>query len=199
MGLFDMNRPRGLFGADPGTQDAINSYAAMPRGKQGKGGLFGSGYDGEDILNMLLRAAAIAQGEYGAGAEFGANIGARARASAEAAQAEALHQQRRMEGREDKQWEWQNKPQDPKDAYRWRSNRGDLMEIGPDGQPRKVFSDPNERMQWVPDGMGGGNWVGTPDAAPAAPVGELTPIPDEGDGSGNAIGGFRISIPRLRR
>lgn len=32
--------------------------------------------------------------------------------------------------------------------YRWRSNSGDLMEIGPDGQAHVVFDDPTERTQW---------------------------------------------------
>lgn len=106
MGLFDINRPGGLFGGiykerpgyqtpgigdglrdgiDAETQDAINTYAAMPKGKQGKGGFLGTGYDGEDIMSMLLRAAAIAQGDYASGAAFGENIGARARKAAEEA------------------------------------------------------------------------------------------------------------------
>lgn len=51
----------------------------------GKGGFLGTGYDGEDILSMLLRAASIAQGDYAGGAEFGANIGARARQRAQQA------------------------------------------------------------------------------------------------------------------
>lgn len=112
-GLFDIHNMDGLFNAAPDTQSMIDRYAAMPPAKKGKGGMFGSGYDGEDIMSMLLRAASIAQGDYGAAAEFGGAIGARARAAAEAAQKEAMRQQQRMEGREDKQWEWATKPQEP--------------------------------------------------------------------------------------
>lgn len=78
--------------ADPETQGAIDSYAAMPTQPepQKRGGLFGSGYGGEDIMSMLLRAAAIAQGDYGAASQFGGNIGRRAReAAAEAAKRQA--------------------------------------------------------------------------------------------------------------
>ena len=32
--------------------------------------------------------------------------------------------------------------------YRWRSNSGDLMEIGPDGQTRTAYDDPTERSRW---------------------------------------------------
>lgn len=70
-----------------------------------RGGFLGSGYDGEDIMSMMLRAAAIAQGDLGAGAKFGANIGAKARAEAEAAQQEAAWRAR-------KQWEWDNAPKE---------------------------------------------------------------------------------------
>ena len=39
-------------------------------------------------------------------------------------------------------------PQRPQQPYRWRSNSGDLMEVGPDGQPRTVYDDPTERSRW---------------------------------------------------
>lgn len=102
MGLLDMlNKGGGLF--DPIAQSSDRGFDlqkmmanteppappqfAPPQERgQGRGGVFGSGYNGEDIMSMLLRAAAIAQGDYGAGAQFGQNIGAKARAEAEAAQ-----------------------------------------------------------------------------------------------------------------
>jgi hypothetical protein len=97
MGLLEMlNQGGGLF--DPqdrgfdlqkmmaNTEPPAAPQFAPPQERgQGRGGLFGSGYGGEDIMSMLLRAAAIAQGDLGAGAQFGANIGAKARAEAEAA------------------------------------------------------------------------------------------------------------------
>jgi len=194
MGLFDMNRPRGLFGADPGTQDAINSYAAMPRGKQGKGGLFGSGYDGEDILNMLLRAAAIAQGEYGAGAEFGANIGARARAAA----AEAA---KRQQERDDYVWKKETdqrfeKPDTPEMIA--KLNAWNAMTP----EQKRQFAQMQDVVSPSYTMIGGSQYripreVGGEDAAPdILPPNVVSGI--MGGGSGDATGGFRFNIPRIR-
>lgn len=41
-----------------------------------RGGIFGSGMDGQDLMNTILRAAAIAQGDYGSAAQLGQLIGA---------------------------------------------------------------------------------------------------------------------------
>lgn len=63
--------------------------------------------------------------------------------------------------------------------YRWESNDGDVYELGADGQPKRVFDDPTPRMQFIPDGMGGGQYValpGTGAAQPPAPVGTLKPV-----------------------
>lgn len=212
MGLLEMlNKGGGLF--DPIAQPPARGFDlqkmmadtpptnmptfAPPEG-QSKGGVFGSGFSGEDILSILLRAGAIAQGDNAAGAQFGANIGAKARAEAEAAQQE-------RQWRERKQWEWDNTPKDAPTPYRWRGNDGDLMELGDDGSPRTVFDDPNARPQFVPDGYGSGRWVG---AAPAggqdAPTVEdgfsYTPGPGGkanqqnwkpvGGGASNGTGGF---------
>lgn len=40
-----------------------------------RGGLFGSGMGGEDFINVLTRAAALAQGDYGGAAQIGQLIG----------------------------------------------------------------------------------------------------------------------------
>lgn len=64
----------------------------------------------------------------------------------------------------------------------WESNDGSLHAIGDDGQPTEVYHDPTPKMNFIPDGMGGGQWVslpGTGAQAPSAPVGALTPIPDD--------------------
>jgi hypothetical protein len=54
------------------TQANLDSGIATPRGK---GGLFGTGFgagmSGEDWVNALARAGAIAQGDYGAAAQMG--------------------------------------------------------------------------------------------------------------------------------
>lgn len=101
MGLLDQYQIGG-----PSLFNAVDT----PFGGQGaqpekRGGFLGSGYDGEDIMSMLLRAAAIAQGDLGAGAHFGQNIGARARAAAERAAEEAAWRER-------KTWEWDNEPRE---------------------------------------------------------------------------------------
>lgn len=212
MGLFDINGPGGLFGGiykerpgyqtpgigdgiNPDTQDAINTYAAMPKGKQGKGGVFGSGYDGEDIMSMLLRAAAIAQGDYASGAAFGENIGARARKAAEEA---AKRQQER-------------------DDYVWKKET-DQRFAGPKELPTSI-----QEAQWLNDPartpeelrayyqakgptlvVSNGNTQaynrdGTPygSVAPTAPVGKLTPL-SEGGGVSDGTSGFRVNVPRIR-
>ncbi len=69
--------------------------------------------------------------------------------------------------------------------YRFESNDGDVYEIGPEGQPRRLFDDPAPRLQWIPDGMGGGSWAAPPGMSgapattappPTSPIGKLTPI-----------------------
>lgn len=80
VGLFDINRPGGLFGAGA-DQGAIDNYAAMPMHPKSPS----SDYSGEDLITMLLRAGAIAQGDYGSASQLGSQIGSRARAAADAA------------------------------------------------------------------------------------------------------------------
>lgn len=86
--------------------------------------------------------------------------------------------------------------------YRWESNDGSLMEIGPDGQPRVAYQDPTPKITTIavdngdgtktlvrvgPDGRPIGEGLGgaqpTPQApamaVPTAPVGALTPITDD--------------------
>ena len=72
---------------------------------------------------------------------------------------EQMAEQQRMQRREDMQWEWQNKPKDTGNPYRWESNDGSLMQIGPDGKPVQLYKDPTPKMQWVVDGDGGGQFV----------------------------------------
>lgn len=65
MGLMDLFK----------TPNAGGAFPSQPK----RGGFLGTGLDGEDVMNTLLRAASIAQGDYESGAQFGANIGARKR------------------------------------------------------------------------------------------------------------------------
>ncbi len=220
MGLFDMNNAGGLFGAGD-TQGEIDRYAAMPAPEQKRGGVFGSGLGGEDIVSMLLRAAAIAQGDYGAGAQFGANIGAKARAEAEAAQQEAQWRAR-------KQWEWDNLPKDgpePTTMYRQYKEAGysepeiqELMQkdlqagrtkyvplteggtlagIEPGQAPRMVITpNPGDAPAGAP-ASGNIPRVTSPEEAMMLPPGTKFMTPDgrvgtvPGGGTGNGAGGFR--------
>jgi hypothetical protein len=45
--------------------------------------------------------------------------------------------------------EYERANPEPADPYRWRSNSGDLMEIGGDGTPRVAYTDPTARINWV--------------------------------------------------
>jgi len=49
--------------------------------------------------------------------------------------------------------------------------------IGDDGKPTEVFHDPTPKMNFIPDGMGGGQWVAVPNASPAAPQMPSDPAP----------------------
>lgn len=83
--------------------------------------------------------------------------------------------------------------------YRWRSNAGDLMEMGPDGQARVVYDDPTEKTEWIrttdpntgelimtPMPLGGGR------PAPQRPsIGATMPDPRKAGGPASAPGSFR--------
>lgn len=86
--------------------------------------------------------------------------------------------------------------------YRWEGNDGDVYELGPDGQPRRLFDDPTPKMNFIPDGLGGGQWVSVPSAAPGSlvpqppadglpAIGSVMPDPRRG-GPASAPGGFRV-------
>lgn len=58
-----------------------------------------------------------------------------------------LAQQQRQWGREDKQWEWQNKPQDPASLQYFDDNAGNRYSYNPaTGQQQLIFTDPNDKM-----------------------------------------------------
>lgn len=87
----------------------------------------------------------------------------------------------------------------PPSPYRWRNNNGDLMELGPDGQPRVAYDDPQDKVNWIqvkdpatgaiqivpmgPSGMMGGS------LPPGLDPDEWEPY--EGDAGSNVSGGFR--------
>lgn len=171
MGGFDMGDMQG----------EIDRYASMPAPEQKRSGVFGSGYSGEDIMSMLLRAAAIAQGDLGAGAQFGANIGAKARAEAE----EAARRRASLEDYEAKQQIDQR--------------------YAPPAKPPAIVQNLEAFQQFTPEQMqaferyqalvnprymtGADKLPYQTNTAPLDP-GEWEPYDPQGGGGGNATGGF---------
>lgn len=109
----------------------------------------------------------------------------------------------RMADREDWQWQYDYERENPRPStaqpHRWESNDGDVYELGPDGQPRRVFDDPTPKMNFIPDGQGGGQWVALPANAPTtlqAPVGQLGPVVEQIPG-GQPAGTPPLSANRL--
>lgn len=119
---------------------------------------------GQLILGILADALAGAQGKPGA---FAAQMGQQRQQQQE----EVQWQRRRAEGIQDygqKQAIDQQYAKPPA-PYRWESNDGSLMEMGPDGQPRVAFKDPTPKISWIAaDGPGGKVMI------PVGPNGPLT-------------------------
>lgn len=86
----------------------------------------------------------------------------------------------------------------------WESNDGSLHAVGPDGKSNEVYHDPTPKMNFIPDGMGGGQWLAVPTNGPMPTPGAMAPSTPKapalgavmadprkmGGGSGNATGGF---------
>lgn len=102
-------------------------------------------------------------------------------------QRQQMADQERMTRREDMQWEWANKPRESS-PYRWESNDGSLLEVGPDGNPRVVYKDPTPKQQWVPDGYGGGQFVPIT-GAPATGLPEIGAVVPRNKGGAASNGG----------
>lgn len=69
------------------------------------------------------------------------------------------------------------------EPHYWESNDGSLHAIGDDGKPIEVYHDPTPKMQLQIDPRTGvARWFqvpGTGGSTPTAPVGSITPIPDD--------------------
>lgn len=64
-----------------------------------------------------------------------------------------IAEQQRMQGREDKQWEWQNKPKDPVNPQYFDDNAGNRYSFDPvTGEKKTIFIDPNDK-QFIQDGQ----------------------------------------------
>jgi hypothetical protein len=88
-------------------------------------------------------------------------------------------------------------PQKPEHHY-WESNDGSLHDLDESGKPVEVYHDPTPKMNFIPDGMGGGQWVAVPSAlpsagisnsSPSAPVGKITPLDDPAPADTPPVGG----------
>jgi len=180
----------GIFGRRPIPQMNDNP-AAMPAGQMPIGvaqisqpkkpGFFGQGGVGRMIAGTIgdfLMQNAGMQPVYGPSVLQQRDAAERAR----------MAQAQRMQKREDMMWEWQNKPKD-NNPYRWKSNDGSLMEIGPDGQPRQVYKDPNKRLEYRQGPDGRFYPIDTADAP--LPTFTEDDWNNAGGSVGNGAGGFR--------
>lgn len=76
--------------------------------------------------------------------------------------------------------------------YRWESNDGSLMEVGPGGVPRKVYQDPTPKTEWiqVKDPATGALSI-IPRPVGGAPAPALPPVLTDDDWGGAGPGGPR--------
>ncbi|MDE0878324.1 MAG: hypothetical protein OSB00_06615 [Sphingomonas bacterium] len=85
---------------------------------------------------------------------------------------------------------WTASHKAPLAPHYWETNNGSLGMIGADGKPIIAYQDPDAKMNYVPDGQGGGQWVAVPSGlgaggTPPPPGVTFTPIPAPGGaGSG---------------
>jgi hypothetical protein len=151
----------------------------LPQQKQG-GGMFGGGGIGRVIAGMI--------GDYllqmnGMKPVYTPMMQKRQEMQFE----EQQYQRQRQDSREDFLWKKEHSPPAP---HYFEDNTGNLMAIGPDGQPQTVYQDPNP-WKLVPNGMGGVIPVNMQElmgggTAPK-PVGKITPL---GGPTPPASGGF---------
>lgn len=187
-------RTSGMFGR-PSMQQPIPMQApqpaAMPIGveqMQKKPGFFQKGGFGQYALAAISDFAARRGGH---NQNMLGDVMAFKMQEEDAKIRQQMADQKRMQDREDMQWEWQNKPKDV-NPYRWKANDGSLMELGPDGQPRQVYKDPNKRLEYRQGPDGRFYPIDTADA-PLHPVtdDEWNSASPMGGSGGNVTGGFR--------
>ncbi|MGQ3081090.1 MULTISPECIES: hypothetical protein [Alphaproteobacteria] len=190
-----MTQRRGLFGASariPQQQPAMTA-TEQPMKK---------GFDWGKLIGVIGDSLSIAGGGQ---AQFVPNlIDQRNRRQAQA-YAEQTYQRRRGDELQDyglKQ-EIEAKYRPAPSPYRWESNDGSLLELGPDGQPKIVYKDPTPKINWVRADNGDGTFTmvpmgpngpinlgghGGPSGTPAAPKGKLKPY---GGQTATPSGNFR--------
>lgn len=102
-----------------------------------------------------------------------------------------------------KQYDYERTNPKPSTAapHYWETNDGSLGVIDPQtGKPAILYQDPTPKQNFIPDGLGGGQWVTVPGTggipmAPTAPVGQLKPVgkltPITGGATPSGSRGFR--------
>jgi hypothetical protein len=94
-------------------------------------------------------------------------------------------------------------PQKPEGPHYWESNDGSLHAIDASGKVSELYHDPTPKMNFIPDGMGGGSWVAVPSlpsgTAPTQPIGPITPIDDPAPANTPPAGGTGAAKGILRR
>ena len=200
MGMFG-NRSQ-AFGQIPGMgmmppqmQRAMAQPGAMQPNTQAmtkKPGFFSQGQPGRQIVGILGDTLATLGG--GQGVYMPAMLQQQQQDAEIRARLQAALEKRKAD-REDKQWEWDNKPDEERAPYRWESNDGSLMEVGPDGLPRQVYKDPTPKTTFIMADNGDGTkavipvingvpQIGQGPPAPQRPVGKLRPIGGQPGGNG---------------
>jgi hypothetical protein len=58
--------------------------------------------------------------------------------------------------------QWQTGHKTPAQPHYFETNNGSQGMIGADGKPQILYQDPDPKMNFIPDGLGGGNWVPVP-------------------------------------
>ncbi|MES2781907.1 MAG: hypothetical protein V4657_03860 [Pseudomonadota bacterium] len=107
---------------------------------------------------------------------------------------EQMAEQERMNRREDMQWEWQNKPREQRvndTEEDWNYYKSVLTPEEFETWKQRKINPP----QFIPDGMGGGQWANPTVAPPVSnglpPIGTVVADPRKKGGPGSAPGNFR--------
>jgi hypothetical protein len=169
-------------GQIPTTQ--FNIPAPKPKG----GGMFGGG--GKKALSVIAEAMAAYAAGMGnpGGMAVLQGMNHRRQSAADAETQEQQYQRQRMDSRDDYLWKRDNTPQNP---HYFEDNTGNMMAIGPDGQPQMIYKDPNP-FKLVPNGMGGVVPVNMEELMrgykPAPSGVTFTPIEEEEQGGPRPLG-----------
>lgn len=172
----------------PGDQPEFPMMPSLPGREPQNGGLFKPGSKGQIIAGIIGDTLASLSG---GSPVFTQNLIAERRREQEMQAQEAQWTRRRQAEREDKQWEWQNKPKDDALSPALRDARAWLGMSEPEREAYRQYQ--MVRPQFIPDGLGGGQWA-SPAGIPATPqpaIGAVLPDPRKAGGpTPRASGGF---------